>query len=170
MDTSLLLYGRDILVGGIIGVAIGLTGVGGGALIQPTLVYVLGLPPVEAVGTGLLYATITKFGGVFGHYRQKTIRVRRILLFLAGSVPGVLAAAEVINYLNKQFDPALINWYLQGAIGAVLMGTSLLIIAQSFWSATGQRGRSRSRPVARRHWVCALWLRPWVQVCWWDSW
>jgi len=132
VDTSLLLFGRDILVGGIIGVAIGLTGIGGGALIQPSLCYILGLPPVVAVGTGLLYATITKIGGVFGHYQQQTIRVRRTLLFLAGSVPGVLVAAELINYLNKRFDPALINWYLQATIGAVLIGTSLLIIAQSF--------------------------------------
>jgi uncharacterized membrane protein YfcA len=161
MDTSLLLYGRDILAGGIIGVAIGLTGIGGGALIQPTLVYILGLPPVEAVGTGLLYATITKIGGIFGHYRQKTIRVRRTLLFLAGSVPGVLAAAEVINYLNKQFAPALINWYLQGAIGAVLMGTSLLIIAQSFLirargAQQDQIAASRMAPVGLRTTVTAV--------------
>ena len=73
---------RDILVGGVIGVAIGVTGIGGGALIQPALVYILGLTPVEAVGTGLLYATITKIGGVFGHVKQNTIRVRRTLLFL----------------------------------------------------------------------------------------
>jgi uncharacterized membrane protein YfcA len=132
MDTNLLLYGQDILVGGIIGVVIGLTGIGGGALIQPALVYIVGLTPVEAVGTGLLYATITKIGGVFGHYMRKTIRTRRVLLFLAGSVPGALAAAESVNYLNRQFDTALINWYLQGAIGVVLIGTSLLIIAQSF--------------------------------------
>lgn len=152
MDTSLLLYGRDILVGGFIGVAIGLTGIGGGALLQPALVYIVGLPPVEAVGTGLLYATITKIGGVFGHYLRKTIRVRRTLLFLAGSVPGVLGAAGLVSYLNRQFDPAFMNWYLQGAIGAALVGASLLIIAQSFLirDLAAQRERitaSRTTPV-----------------------
>jgi uncharacterized membrane protein YfcA len=42
VDTTLLLCGRDILVGGAIGVAIGLTGIGGGALIQPSLLYIKG--------------------------------------------------------------------------------------------------------------------------------
>ena len=152
---------RDILVGGVIGVAIGVTGIGGGALIQPALVYILGLTPVEAVGTGLLYATITKIGGVFGHVKQNTIRVRRTLLFLTGSVPGVLAAAELINYLNVRYDPTVINWRLQAAIGAVLMGTALLIIAQSFLirdavARQEQIAASRTAPVGLRTAITAV--------------
>ena len=62
-----------ILAGAAVGFAVGVTGVGGGSLMTPLLL-LFGFPPHVAVGTDLLYASITKAGGVVVHKRQGTIR------------------------------------------------------------------------------------------------
>ncbi|HBJ29116.1 sulfite exporter TauE/SafE family protein, partial [Cobetia sp.] len=64
--TQLLLY---VLAGAGVGFAVGVTGVGGGSLMTPLLL-MFGFPPHIAVGTDLLYASITKAGGAFAHHRQ----------------------------------------------------------------------------------------------------
>ena len=73
-----LLY---IVAGAVVGLAVGLTGVGGGSLMTPFLI-LFGIPYHIAIGTDLLYASITKAGGMVSHARQKTIEWR-IMGFLA---------------------------------------------------------------------------------------
>ncbi len=51
----------------VVGFIVGLTGIGGGALMTPILIVGFGIPPVTAVSTDLLYAAITKFGGSFSY-------------------------------------------------------------------------------------------------------
>ena len=59
-----------ISAGAIVGLAVGLTGVGGGSLMTPFLI-LFGIPYHVAIGTDLLYAAITKAGGMVTHARQK---------------------------------------------------------------------------------------------------
>ena len=61
------------LSGFIVGLIVGLTGVGGGSLMTPLLVLAFGVAPATAVGTDLLYAAITKAGGIYVHDRQGTL-------------------------------------------------------------------------------------------------
>jgi len=72
---------RDGILGFLVGILIGLTGIGGGAVIQPILIIGLGLSPVASVGTGLLFAMVTKIGGAVTHIRMRNIRPRRTLFF-----------------------------------------------------------------------------------------
>jgi len=119
----------DILVGFLIGIAIGMTGIGGGALIQPALIHILGVAPVPAVGTGLLYAMLAKTWGTLSHYRLKTIRVRRAVYFLVGSVPSVLVASSVVNYLFQSYDTSSVNANIQIVMAiALLVSASVLIV------------------------------------------
>ena len=67
MIIDILLY---IAAGAGVGLAIGLTGVGGGSLMTPLLI-LFGFPYNVAIGTDLLYASITKAGGVVSHHKQK---------------------------------------------------------------------------------------------------
>jgi len=61
------------LIGFLVGFVVGLTGVGGGSLMTPILVLGFSISPVVAVGTDLLYASVTKSAGMFVHQAKKTI-------------------------------------------------------------------------------------------------
>ena len=52
--------------GFVVGILIGLTGIGGGAIMTPFLILVLGTRPVVAVGTDLVYGSVTKLAGLPG--------------------------------------------------------------------------------------------------------
>ncbi|MFG1489366.1 sulfite exporter TauE/SafE family protein, partial [Oceanospirillum sp. HFRX-1_2] len=80
---DLLLY---ILSGAAVGLAVGLTGVGGGSLMTPLLL-LFGFPPHIAIGTDLLYASITKAGGVLAHHKQKTVDWKIMGSLALGSLP-----------------------------------------------------------------------------------
>jgi len=141
MDLSLIFVFKNVCLGLFIGIAIGMTGIGGGVLIQPALIHILKLSPVTAVGTGLAYAMITKIGGTISHFRLKTIQGKRVFYFLIGSIPGVLVASRGVNILIEQAaDPAKINTYLQIAIGIAILVAAIVILVQAV--AAGHKGQA----------------------------
>lgn len=89
------------IAGFAVGMLVGLTGVGGGSLMTPLLI-LFGVPPVKAVGTDLLFACITKVGGVWVHARKKTVDWRIVGLLAAGSLPASLAALVALHYLEAR--------------------------------------------------------------------
>lgn len=76
----------------LVGVAVGATGVGGGSLMTPILILFYGISPSVAVGTDLIYASISKSYGVFLHYQRKTLEWSITLRLAMGSVPASLLA------------------------------------------------------------------------------
>ncbi|PAV26998.1 hypothetical protein CF392_02335 [Tamilnaduibacter salinus] len=119
---DILLY---ILAGAGVGLAVGLTGVGGGSLMTPLLL-MFGFPPHIAIGTDLLYAAITKSSGVFAHHRLKTIEWSIVLRLLAGCVPASLLA---IFLLSRFFnEPGDYQGLLVTVLGAMLLLTSVVLI------------------------------------------
>ena len=72
-----------------VGLLIGLTGIGGGAVMTPFLILVLGTRPVVAVGTDLVYGAVTKAAGAWLHWKQDTVDMRLSLRLAAASVPIV---------------------------------------------------------------------------------
>src|ERR1700761_8234930 len=78
------------LSGFAVGVIVGLTGVGGGALMTPLLVLLFGIHPATAVGTDLLHAAVTKAGGTYVHARQGRVDWRITALLAAGSIPAAI--------------------------------------------------------------------------------
>ncbi len=122
---DLLLY---ILAGAGVGFAVGLTGIGGGSLMTPLLL-LFGFPPHIAVGTDLLYASITKSGGVVMHHRQGTIHWRVVLALAAGSLPAALVTIAV---LHRYFpDSSAYGHLLTVALGFMLILTSLVILLRT---------------------------------------
>ena len=122
----------QMAIGLFIGFGIGLTGVGAGVLIVPALIHFLGLAPVNAVGTGLAFAMVTKIQGAAYHFRMKNIRLRRSLFFLAGSIPGVLLSSRLINYFVSIYGLQKINQNLRLLIGIILALTAALMLLQLF--------------------------------------
>ncbi|MBO8161762.1 MAG: sulfite exporter TauE/SafE family protein [Thermosipho sp. (in: Bacteria)] len=108
-------------LGFLVGALVGLTGMGGGALMTPSLIF-LGVEPVIAVGTDLLYATVTRIFGVFFHQRKNRIRFDLASRLFVGSLPAIVLG----NLLLRTLDKALLNEYLTLLLGSVLLITSTL--------------------------------------------
>lgn len=87
-----------IIAGLLVGFAVGTTGVGGGALMTPILIFFFGLPAAVAVGTDLLFAAVTKGFGTALHGAVGTVRWRIACLMLAGSIP---ASMLTIYFLSE---------------------------------------------------------------------
>ena len=75
----------------MIGFAIGMTGIGGGVLVMPTLTILLQLPASVAVGTASLYALLVKMYAVFEHHKIKTIDFRVRASFSPALSPATLS-------------------------------------------------------------------------------
>ena len=108
-------------LGFLVGFLVGLTGVGGGALMTPSLIF-LGVEPLTAVGTDLLYATVTRVFGVFFHGRRGRIRYDIAFRLLAGSVPAVVLGGLILREINRE----LLNDYLTLLLGIILVVSALL--------------------------------------------
>ncbi|MGC6480723.1 MAG: sulfite exporter TauE/SafE family protein [Porticoccaceae bacterium] len=114
-----------ISAGAIVGLAVGLTGVGGGSLMTPFLI-LFGIPYNVAIGTDLLYAAITKAGGMVTHARQKTIEWRIMGLLALGSIPASLLTT---HFLSRVFtDSSDYQSILTLSLGVMLVLTSIVII------------------------------------------
>jgi uncharacterized membrane protein YfcA len=101
MDFSLWEIGVKLLIGLVIGFSIGLTGIGGGVLILPSLTLILGMPPSIAVGTSSLYAFLTKIYAGYKHFRLGTIDFPTSWLLLLTAVPANFVVSVLINrYIN----------------------------------------------------------------------
>jgi uncharacterized membrane protein YfcA len=78
-----------LLVGGfVVGFLVGLTGVGAGSLTTPFLISIIGVNPLTAVGTDLLFACITKASSAFHHHRLGNVDYKILGWLAAGSLPG----------------------------------------------------------------------------------
>ena len=114
------------LSGLAVGFIVGLTGVGGGSLMTPLLVMAFHINPATAVGTDLLYAAITKAGGVWVHGRAKRIEWRIVGWLAAGSIPAALLTVAGLKALGLESEhfSALIT----GTLGFALILTALALI------------------------------------------
>jgi len=79
-----------LLFGLLVGFLVGLTGVGGGSLMTPFLITVMQMPAPTAIGTDMIYATVTKMTGSVQHYRQRSVNLEVALFLGLGSIPASL--------------------------------------------------------------------------------
>lgn len=89
-----------VLAGFLVGVVVGLTGVGGGSLMTPILIFFFGVKPHLAVGTDLLFAAFTKMGGTVKLARARLIDWRIVLHLSAGSIPAALLTLLALRQLG----------------------------------------------------------------------
>jgi len=114
------------LSGFAVGAIVGLTGVGGGSLMTPLLVLLFGVTPATAVGTDLLYAAITKAGGVVVHGRSQHIRWDIVGRLAAGSLPGALVTIAVLA--TVEIDSAAFSKLVTHSLGFALILTAFAIL------------------------------------------
>ncbi|MFC1718782.1 sulfite exporter TauE/SafE family protein [Candidatus Poribacteria bacterium] len=129
MDVGLLTDILTRLILGLgVGFAIGMTGIGSGVIAMPYLLYGVGLSPVSAVGTGLLYSTLTKVYGTYVHFRLRTIRKRTAFYIILGGAPAAFVASRVVLYLAGIYGSGL-DYVLKIVISFVMLGTWGLMFA-----------------------------------------
>jgi hypothetical protein len=110
------------LSGFFVGLLVGQTGMGGGALMTPILVLFFGVHPTIAVGTDLLYASATKTVGTMVHGLNHTVDWRIVGRLATGSVPATLLTLLVIS----QFD---MSSHSAGKAISLILGVMLLLTA-----------------------------------------
>ena len=89
-----------IFAGFVVGVVVGLTGVGGGSLMTPLLIFAFGIKPHLAIGTDLLFAAFTKMGGTVNLARSRLVDWRVVGQVALGSVPATLVTLQVLKTLG----------------------------------------------------------------------
>lgn len=114
-----------IVAGLLVGFIVGMTGVGGGSLMTPILLY-FNIPPSTAVGTDLLYAAITKCGGILVHNKKKNINWSITGWLSLGSVPAALITLWIIHSLHA--DTTALNNMIKYSLGWALVFTSVAIL------------------------------------------
>jgi uncharacterized protein len=111
----------------LVGFLVGLTGVGGGALMTPLLISTFGVSPTTAVGTDLLYASITKTVGSWRHHVSENVDWPIVLRLAAGSIPGALLLLAVLKFSYVDTD-ILTRWIRVGLIVALpLSGIAIVL-------------------------------------------
>ncbi len=125
-----------VVAGLVVGFIVGMTGVGGGSLMTPILLW-FGINPATAVGTDLLYAAITKSGGVLVHKKNDNIDWKITGWMTLGSVP---AAALTLLFLSTLHTaPDAMNSIIKQALGVVLLLTALAIFFKKRLLAFAQK-------------------------------
>ena len=149
-----------------VGVMVGLTGVGGGALMTPILVLLFGVAPALAVGTDLWFAAITKLVGGTVHHRTGSVDWQVVRRLCAGSLPASVATLLVLHALGAGaiehglivhglivhglivhgliVHGLIVHGLIVHGLGAVLLLTALAMLAKKRLHAVGQALRSHA--------------------------
>ena len=117
------------LFGLLVGFLVGLTGVGGGSLMTPFLVAVMGVSAPTAIGTDMVFATLTKFTGSVQHYRQQSVNLEVAIFLGMGSIPAGLLGVATLEWIEGSFDAETVRSIMITiiAVTLVLVGASLII-------------------------------------------
>jgi uncharacterized protein len=119
------------LIGLLIGTLVGLTGVGGGVLMTPILIIVMGIPPSTAIGTDLFYAAITKIVGAAQHWNLKTVDLGIAASLATGSIPAVLIGTYLVKIIKESGGDAAEN-ILSQILAAALILVALVMLGRLF--------------------------------------
>jgi uncharacterized membrane protein YfcA len=117
-----------VLGSAVIGLLVGLTGVGGGALMTPMLVLLFGVTPTAAITSDLVAALFMKPAGVAIHWRRKTVNTRIVRYLCYGSLPGAFAGTYALHLMGES---AVAEHRLQILLGAALIIGAVSMLLRS---------------------------------------
>jgi uncharacterized membrane protein YfcA len=140
---DILLY---IVAGAAVGFVVGITGIGGGALMTPLLL-LFGFPPNIAVGTDLMYASITKATGVYSHHKQKHVEWKLVKLLALGSIPAALITGYSLQNLFSDSEGYEI--LIKNSLGFMLLLTAFVVIFRKQLQRITLRSKSASNKKVR---------------------
>ncbi len=119
------------LTGLLIGLLVGMTGMGGGALLTPLLIFFFGFKPTLAVGTDILHGAVFKSFGALRHRRLGTVHARMTAWMLLGSAPLSLVGVELAEWIAHRYGNGVESLSAK-VIGAALILGGLGLFAKTF--------------------------------------
>jgi len=120
-----------------VGLIVGVTGVGGGSLMTPLLVLFFGVSPATAVGTDLLYASLTKTMGAWVHSKRGTVDWKVVGLLAMGSLPAALATIILLKYLA--LDEKTLRSLVSSVLSVALLLTAVVLLFKEQIMKIGRR-------------------------------
>ncbi len=135
--------------GFVVGFIVGMTGVGGGSLMTPLLVLVFGVNPATAVGTDLLYASITKGAGVWVHSKRGNVDWKLVGLLAAGSLPAALLCVVLLRVLGV--ETSRVSGIITGSLGVALILTALALLFKERLQRLASRKAIEGESWRQRH-------------------
>lgn len=145
-----------VVAGSVTGFVVGLTGVGGGALMTPLLLLLFGVAPMTAVGTDLWFAAITKVFATRVHHTHGLIDWQVVRRLWLGSLS--VSAVTLVGMNLYPVDDAAISFLKAAIAGAVLL-TAVGILFQKPLQALGRRLRTTDAENFK-HWQPGLTVLP----------
>lgn len=143
-----------IFAGFFVGIVVGLTGVGGGSLMTPLLIFLFGVKPHLAIGTDLLFAAFTKLGGSINLARARIIDWPVVGQMALGSVPASLATLYVLRQVGPT-DPA-VQHVMTTTLGVALVLTAVATLYKAIKGKTAGQVADRAavvNPAQAKHWA-----------------
>ncbi len=125
MDLDLYLA----LAGLVVGFTVGLTGMGGGALMTPILVLVFKVQPLAAVSSDLVAAVVMKPIGGGVHLRRGTVNIKLVRWLVCGSVPSAFAGVLLLKAMG---EGAELQDRIKSVLGVALLVAASAIVAKSW--------------------------------------
>jgi len=119
-----------IVIGFLVGTLIGMTGVGGGVLLLPILIFVLRVPPIMAVGSDALFNFVTKIGSSYVHLTKGTVKRKVVLGLALGSIPGSILGVGLLKHLRTLYGSG-VNNFITTAVGILLICVPTLLLFQT---------------------------------------
>jgi len=116
------------IAGLVVGATVGLTGMGGGALMTPLLVLGFGVQPLAAVSSDLVASFVMKPVGGSVHLRRGTVNLALVRWLCLGSVPAAFAGVLVLRALG---EGSAVQDTVKLLLGAALLGAATTIVAKA---------------------------------------
>lgn len=136
----------EIVLGFLIALAIGLTGVGAGTMTTPLLTILLGLPPAQSVGTALAFSSVVKFVSIPVYLSRKQVDFKIFLLLLLGGLPGVIIGSIVLGRLKSSAHYNSL-YFLLGGIIVVTAVINLWSILRKRSAQSAGKDHSKALPL-----------------------
>src|SRR5688572_13329735 len=137
------------VAGLLVGVVVGLTGMGGGALMTPILVFFFGVPPLAAVSSDVVASFFMKPIGGLVHLRRGTVHLGLVKWLCLGSIPGAFAGVLLLRAIGSTGN---LQGILLFSLGIVLVLAALAMAAKSYLKLLARERRRRlgKQPEAER--------------------
>jgi uncharacterized membrane protein YfcA len=139
-----------VLGSGIVGLLVGMTGAGGGALMTPMLILLFGVTPSTAISSDLVAAVVMRPFGSLVHLRAGTVNLRLVRWMVLGSVPAAFLGAYVLHVMgHAKSAQHNIEMVLGAALlaGAAAMVLRFLLDRRAGWKRTGAVEDLQVRPL-----------------------
>lgn len=129
-----------LLIGAFaVGIVVGLTGMGGGALMTPMLVLFFGVSPLTAVSSDLVASAVMKPVGSVVHLRRGTVNLKLVGWLCVGSVPSAFVGVLILKALG---DSAQMQHVVKTALGCAILFTAAMLMVRAYMRLI-ERARTR---------------------------